>query len=1026
MRYLFDEFELDLSTRELRKKGRVLHLDRRPLQLLSYLIQNRHRVVSNAELLTRVWRIEAISASAIPTTIRTIRIALGDTAASQQMIRTVPRHGYRFIAPVEVYTDTVDLDDFATPFVGRESELNSLRDALRQCLAAVPQVVLISGEPGIGKTRLLEELGRSAASLGADVIVGRCREDSGAPAFWPWTQILRSYTDRQDRDRVRDLLRPFAPVLAQMAPEIRNSLDLVLAPLPALEPLQERFRLFDTLVRFLQSAARRVPLVLLLDDLHRADPSSLHLLQFVSQEIRDARVLIVTACRNTEITGDSLKSAILGTIARLPIARSIALAGIPVNAVDQLIHQRIPDQTDHGQLATILHEQSAGNPFFLTQLLNLIEDRIKHGNDLMQSMSALPSGIREAISLQVAGLSTGTTDVLRIAAVIGRNVDLGLLADVLGNSQDSTLARLGPAFRAGLLTEVPGRPNQVRFSHILLRNALYEEMLPGERVQLHRRVASSIESRYADTLDVHAAELAHHYRQATDLRLTVDYALLAATGATCRLAYEDAQLHCRAALEAAEFDPSCSQARRAAVLIALGEAELRAGDRKKAHVALHEAARAARATQRPDLLAQAALALAPGFFSIEVGVVDSTLIALLEEALASLPAQEVPLRAQLMARLGLALSYSNDAARSARLGSDAVELAERASDPSTLTYVLTARHPLLWGPTTTEDRLRSGERAIQAALATNHRELALVHRLFRVTDLLELGDIAAADVEVSAFTALADAIQIPQARWYTTLFRAMRSHLRGEIGQLEELAAQVASEGQRVGDRNATLSFLVLLEAARVEQGRFAELIPMIERIRDEFPAIDIPWRCGTAWGFAESRLPAEARRQIEFIDVDSLPRGILGLSCSTLFGTAVALVGDDPQCGRLYEILEPYGHRHAVVGYAVICLGAVARTLGMLAARLGKWDSAERHFEYALEANARLGSPLWVARTQYDYARALGARANGRDRKRARILAERSAAHATKLGLSNLAERSRVLRQSLDRRETISLKSLP
>lgn len=290
MRYYFAGFELNLATRELRIEQRTVHLDRRPLQLLTYLIQNRHRVVANTELLARVWHAKAISDSTIPTTIRSLRLALGDSATRQRLIRTVRGQGYRFVAPVDVHTDSFAVSDPPTHFVGRDDEFSLLQHALQQALRGAPEVVLISGEPGIGKSRLLEEIARTATSLGAEVCAGRCTEDSGAPAFWPWTQVLRSYTARQDTTRAREHLSPFAAVLNHMAPEIGRDLDLQTPAPPSLEPAQERFRLFDTILRFFQSAAQRAPLVLILDDLHRADLSSLHLLRFAADALRETRL----------------------------------------------------------------------------------------------------------------------------------------------------------------------------------------------------------------------------------------------------------------------------------------------------------------------------------------------------------------------------------------------------------------------------------------------------------------------------------------------------------------------------------------------------------------------------------------------------------------------------------------------------------------------------------------------------------------------------------------------------------------
>jgi len=290
-----------------------------------------------------------------------------------------------------------------------------------------------------------------------------------------------------------------------------------------------------------------------------------------------------------------------------------------------------------------------------------------------------------------------------------------------------------------------------------------------------------------------------------------------------------------------------------------------------------------------------------------------------------------------------------------------------------------------------------------------------VYRLFRLTDLLELGDLRAMEREIEAFSQLTESLELPQSRWYTTLFASMRSHLKGDLAATERLVHEVLAQGQAVSDRNSALSFTVLLGQVMLERGRFGDMAPAIDQVRRNFPALDDAWRSALAYGFAESRLANDSSVALENVDARGVPRNVLWLAALTSLSIASACLGDRGRAEVLYELLEPYADRMAVVGYSVMCLGSVARPLGMLAATLGQWELAERHFRNALTANERIGSPLWVGHTLHYYARMLASRGRKTDTRRARELASRGLEIAAPLGLCNLETNLRLLLEQLE-----------
>jgi predicted ATPase len=502
--YRFGNFELDVDLYRLSRAGKLVPIGPKPFDLLLYLIQHGRRTVPKDELVREVWEAEAVSDSSIPTCITAIRRALGDDPDNPKFIQTVRSRGYRFIANLVLEPTASTNPDTGTvaglrskSFVGRKSEMNSLAAAHAQSMCGNPQMILLMGDAGMGKTRVIEEFSHKALNEGTAVLVGRCREEEGAPAFWPWIQILRTLIETHRNETLKSL-EPYAAVLSKMLPELIELYPSI-TPVPDVEAEQARFRLLDAITRFLQVTARKMPLALMIDDLHHADTSSLLLLEFLVRELRNSPIFLLGAYRDVEILGDTVREQCLTRVARTAPTRSIQLKGISRRAVGELVGQ--PEDTE---LVLALFEQSAGNPFFLTQLVHLLE--IDSGDLIDRSVDkwrfSLPTGVKEAILSQLGELPIRTQEALTVAAVIGRNFTAILLARGLEASFSETLEQLQPAVTARLIEDCLQRSGGYRFSHALLRDVIYDQIPKHERSHLHKKIGEALESLHESDIGI--------------------------------------------------------------------------------------------------------------------------------------------------------------------------------------------------------------------------------------------------------------------------------------------------------------------------------------------------------------------------------------------------------------------------------------------------------------------------------------------------------------------------------------------
>ena len=436
--------------------------------------------------------------------------------------------------------------------VGRVGQVAALDAILADAAAGRGRVVLVVGEPGIGKTRLAEEAARRAASQGVRVAWGRCFEGEGAPAFWPWVQIARELLAGVEPEELHSLLGPSSAELSQLLPELKE-LGTGLEPPPLVDLTAARFRLYQAVTRLLGRLAEVRPLMVVVDDLHWADVASLRLLTFLAAELPDARLVVIGTYRDVEAVAGQPLADTLGALAREPVVERIPLRGLGKAEVGRLVATRTGTQPAE-QLVQAVHDRTEGNPFFVTELLRLLESqgRLEAHDATAAARQAIPVGVRDVLQRRLARLPEQTNAVLLAAAVVGRSFDLDLVEAVTQLDDERALDAVEAGLVAGLVVEDETSVGRYRFAHALVRETLYEQLSRVRRARLHARVAEALLGRHGPDHPEHTLELAQHQWAAitvTGAEAALPSVLAAADHAMARLAYEQAEQQLRRALE---------------------------------------------------------------------------------------------------------------------------------------------------------------------------------------------------------------------------------------------------------------------------------------------------------------------------------------------------------------------------------------------------------------------------------------------------------------------------------------------
>jgi DNA-binding CsgD family transcriptional regulator len=889
-------------------------------------------------------------------------------------------------------------------FVGRQRELGQLQAILEEALSGQGQLLMLVGEPGIGKTRLAQELATQAQTRGAQVLWGWCYEAEGAPPFWPWVQPIRVYLQQRDAEQLRSEMGLGAADIAEIVFEVRGKLP-GLEPPPALEPEQARFRLFDSITTFLKNAAQSQPLMLVLDDLHWADKPSLLLLQFLARELEGSRLLVVGCYRDLELYRQHPLSDTLAQLSRLPVFQRVMLRGLSQEDTSQFIQATVGIRPPPRLVETV-YAHTEGNPFFLKEVIRLLSERGELAAVEIGGPEGIriPEGVREVIGQRLNRLSEQCNQTLTTASIIGREFDFRLLRTLSGGTTEEQLLRvIDEALEAHLIEELPGRGRErYRFSHALIQQTLAEELSPSRKVRWHARIGEALEELYGTDAEAHASELAHYFSEALTVTGTdklVHYSLLAGEQALAGYAPEEALSYFQRGLAAKEGQPLDSET--AALWFGLGRAQLATFDSHQMpeavdslncafdyYVQAGDVTRAVAIAEYPFLLPPARL----------VAVVQ-----LIARALALVPPDSYR-AGSLLSRYGSTLYFqAGDYQGAQEAFARALSIAQREKDVALEIQTLAgAAFVDLWHACWKEC-LEKSLRAMELAPQVDDPLTEVVARETATFALFVTGDLERAQQQAAAVLALAERLR--HRGWLCRAFYANQnvSHAKGDWQ-----ASRVFNErGIAVSPRYAP--FLSTRAIMEYEVGEFSRgdtyLGGLLEAMRLGTPGPTLEHGCA-AIGIA---VVAHIAGVMGRLDVaQAAARTVLSSPSATPLVITLARVGlalTAVQQGDVAAAEEQYAALQPLRG-TIEWIVAGDRLLGLLALSLGWLDKAMGHFEDALTFCRGGGYRPQLAWTCYNYADALLKRNDPLDHEKARTLLEESLAIAHELSMRPLAER--------------------
>lgn len=863
------------------------------------------------------------------------------------------------------------------PLVGRHAEVALLRERWAQAASGRPRVVLLVGEAGIGKSRLVAETAVAADRDGATVAVGHCDGQPLAP-YQPVVEALTALVAATPDEVLAGAVRGPASAVVLLLPNLARLVTRP-GPEPAAGPDTARYRLFEAVTGLVSAAAQDTPLLLALEDLHWADPPTLQLIRHLVRRVDRARLLVLGTVRGSRLDGPLLQVA--EDLRRERDAHVIGLEGLAVAEIAALIAAapgRLAElgAAERRQLAEQLHGETRGNPLFVGELLRHLQTQ-EWEPERMPVRTGLPPTVRDAIVQRIDRLTDITRSVLSAAAVTGRRFRVDLVAQATQLSAERTAAAFDEAQADGLIDDASDRAGWMKFRHALVRETLERELSAARRMQLHRLIGEILE---AEDAAGHTAALAHHFHAAAtpaDHDRAVAYAVAAADEATRMLAHERAAQLYGKALEALALAPSVDAQRAFELLLLQAAAYRRGGQHEQARQAAMDALGIARRSIRPAWVADAALAAAE---AAPVWAADPLLVEALVEALRSIDHGDARRRARLLARLAQAEYYSASPARRRELTQQALVAARSAADDATLAAVLSARHVALWEPADAHERLSVADEIVAVAERLRDAELALQGHAWRLVDLLELGDVRSADDAISAHARLARDLGQPLHIRDSALWAATRALLDGRFADAERESQRALDLGRRAHDPHADMFWWVqrywLVLEQDASQRDIADLLAVYVELADRHAHVPA-WRAKIALLHARlgDHTAAEAvSSALSAQRFAKLPRDAVWIGGLYYLAEVAAFLTNRAQAAALYELLLPFADRIVVIDRALVCLGSVSRALGLLAGVLGDHMTAEAHLRRALVVHEAMGARPLTARTRVELAQRLGA----------------------------------------------------
>ena len=1027
----FEGFEIDDRLYELRHGDRPVHIEPRAFDLLLHLIRNRDRVVPKHELLTGVWNGISVADSAISTCINTLRRALGLRKDADQIIETVRGRGYRFSPPVEERHEPGDkpvgsdrapgpaptTSDF---FIGRGDALELLGGRLGEVCDGRARIVLVRGEPGIGKTRTIDHFLETIEPERVLACATRCPESEGTPAYWPWVNVVSTLVSGLDAARLREALGSISFELGALLPEIA---ELLQSPRPdhsGREP--ERVRLFDAVSRLLRFRADSMPVVLVLDDLQWADEASLELLAHLARELRHERVLVVATLRDH---GTAVRRGLAHTLAelvRLDACTSYVLEGFSEADLAEYVAQQVQVDPPLSFVRGLL-DRTGGNPLFVREVVGLLvrEGVIGWAQVSGQSLDVVPPALQELILRRLELLSPRTLSLLKLAAVIGREFSLPILAGAADLSRSEILAAIDEAGESGLVNGSPTQVAHYRFFHAIVRDGIYDGLAASERAQLHERVALSLENRGGEGSGAFLSELAHHWFGAAARgheQKALDYMIRCARGAFERLAYEEAATLYERALALLDSTRPDAEQLRLELLLALGESQSVLGDGEHARSTLREAAELAKRRGDMEAFGNAVLAFSGSTFwgwSPDLG--ESNFLEEAESLFKQIPST---LHAQLankavMSRWGAMRSSGTDLHPLVPEAEEALSLARRRGDSGTLCEALHNLHMILQGPDYLEER---------SAIASELLEMELGANGFAIREAIASDHLIRGDFD-GYREGLKDAIACgrnspyPSFRWLASINEAGAALIEGRFLEAEQGIAESAELG-RIARHSlvvpATLGLTTTLKLAREGFAGFADFVEEQANLAASMDWVGVYPRVLFARLMSEIGRTDEALALLNSLVGSSAPAIARNNEWLMIYAELAALcdkLDAVDYAEPLYRELTPFDGCMAVYQAVLLFAGPVAFALGLLARTGGEVSRAEAHFEDAFEQCEALGARPFAARVLCEQGKLLIGAESAAQRERGATLLSEAERRATELGMKTLAETAVRLRET-------------
>jgi len=895
------------------------------------------------------------------------------------------------------------------PFVGRSRELAALRTLMPSAAGEGRRVALIGGEAGSGKSRLVREFAHEASSSGALVLYGACDAVVRTP-YRPFVEALGDLVRTADPATLREDLGSAGGELTRLLPDLPDRVEGLPDPVRA-DQDTERHRLHTAVTDLLANAGRRRPILLVLEDGHWADEPTLLLLRHLARSAVDARMLLLATFRDTEAEMPAELADSLADLRRADDVLRLSLEGLTGDEIEEFVRGAAGGAVGItiAELAGAIRDLTEGNAFLLCELWRTLVEtgaiEVEGGTVVLMrppSELATPASVREVVNQRVSRLRPETRDLLEVSAVAGPEFDLALLREIGGLEEADLGSALDEAVRTGMLEEAPERALAFRFTHELVRRALYDRLSSLRRAEHHLRVAEALE-RAPGGVRPDLAALAYHYGAAGPLgrpAKAIEYNVLAARAAGSALAFGEAADRLRTALEIGIQDDRT----RAEIYLELGKVCFQEGASTASLDAFRSAADIARLLGDGELFARAAVGFENSCW--RPGISDQGALELLEEASPLLGEGDSELRVMLLAGLGRAHQFLGDHERAATERSAGIAMARRLGDRLGLAALLMRSY---WshGTVSYEEILDSLAEARDIGEEIGDSEFRAECIEWRVAALIALSELDQARAELAEVRELAEPLRQPFILHVAEHYGSALALADGDLPEAEAAAERSHEWSRLLTGRDASGVYGIQMFGIRREQGRLAEFAPVV-RVLAGGPRSRSAWRPGLAALLTELGMLDEARLELARVRAGGLEalRESLWLASLTYLTDACTRVGDAELAGLLYADLAQNANTNVMIGHGVACYGSADRYLGMLAATFHEEELAVRHFEAALELNRRMGTLTWLAHTAYEYGRLLTARNDAEDRTRAAQLLAEGAGLAERIGLPTLSAR--------------------